>query len=109
MMSKRRAAVWAVVLGLSSSATACVAYVDDSETEEVDSSENALDVRFERPRIRRPNPMDPGRRLLFCLPDPRRSYVSRDPDQCAAIRFFCAEGEAFFDRCGCGCFVGRAP
>ena len=36
--------------------------------------------------------------------DPDRSYVSHDPDQCAAIRFKCADGEvAFFDACGCGC------
>lgn len=33
-----------------------------------------------------------------------RRYVSRDPDQCAALRFVCEEGEtAFFDECGCGC------
>jgi hypothetical protein len=36
--------------------------------------------------------------------DPNRSYVSRDPAQCATIRFLCAPGsEAFFDECGCGC------
>lgn len=36
--------------------------------------------------------------------DADRSYVSHDPDQCAAIRFKCADGEvAFFDECGCGC------
>jgi hypothetical protein len=32
------------------------------------------------------------------------TYVSRSTDQCAAIRFLCAEGtEPFFDDCGCGC------
>lgn len=36
--------------------------------------------------------------------DPTKSYVSRDADQCATIRFICAEGQqAFFDDCGCGC------
>lgn len=33
-----------------------------------------------------------------------RDYVSRDPDRCATIRFFCPEGQVpFFDECGCGC------
>jgi hypothetical protein len=36
--------------------------------------------------------------------DPNRVYVSKDPDQCAAIRFVCDPGQvAFFDECGCGC------
>jgi hypothetical protein len=36
--------------------------------------------------------------------DPTRKYVSQDPEQCAAIRFFCEEGfQPFFDDCGCGC------
>lgn len=36
--------------------------------------------------------------------DANKSYVSRSPDQCAAIDFLCAEGtQAFFDKCGCGC------
>lgn len=114
-MSKRRVAVWAMVLGLSSSTTACVMVVetpDVEETEEEVSVENALDVRLEPPRlrrIRRPNPIDPGWRHLRCLPDLRRKYIAQDPEACAAIRFFCAEGEAFFDRCGCGCFLGAAP
>ncbi len=31
-------------------------------------------------------------------------YVSKDPDQCALLRFACAEGtEAFSNSCGCGC------
>jgi len=35
---------------------------------------------------------------------PDRRYVSRDPEQCAAIRFVCQEGGTpFFDECGCGC------
>lgn len=42
--------------------------------------------------------------------DPNRRYVSRDPDQCAAIRFRCNTGEqAFFDSCGCGCEPASAP
>jgi hypothetical protein len=36
--------------------------------------------------------------------DDGRSYVSHDPNQCAAILFQCGDGEtAFFDECGCGC------
>jgi len=36
--------------------------------------------------------------------DPTRRYVSRDPNECPAILFFCNEGEtAFFNECGCGC------
>ncbi|HZH15244.1 MAG TPA: hypothetical protein VE057_12900 [Archangium sp.] len=36
--------------------------------------------------------------------DPTRRYVSRDPNECPAILFFCNEGEtAFFEECGCGC------
>lgn len=39
---------------------------------------------------------------------PDRDYVSRDPDECATIRFICMSGEAFFDGCGCGCVVPAA-
>ena len=36
--------------------------------------------------------------------NPDRTYVSRDPARCAAIRFICDPGLApFFDDCGCGC------
>jgi hypothetical protein len=36
--------------------------------------------------------------------DPAYRYVSRDPNECPAILFFCNEGEtAFFNECGCGC------
>ncbi|WP_163987984.1 hypothetical protein [Pyxidicoccus caerfyrddinensis] len=36
--------------------------------------------------------------------DPNLSYVSKDPDRCAAIRFVCDAGqEPFFNDCGCGC------
>jgi hypothetical protein len=36
--------------------------------------------------------------------DPKQSYVSRDPAQCAAILFKCPGGTtAFFNDCGCGC------
>jgi hypothetical protein len=37
--------------------------------------------------------------------DPTRSYVAQSKDQCALVKFFCAEGEPFFDDCGCGCTV----
>lgn len=36
--------------------------------------------------------------------DPEKTYVSTDPEQCAAIRFACETGkEPFFNDCGCGC------
>ncbi len=36
--------------------------------------------------------------------EPGLKYVSRDPAQCAAIRFTCKQGyEPFFNECGCGC------
>lgn len=36
--------------------------------------------------------------------DPNLQYVSKDPDQCAVIRFYCEAGqEPFFNDCGCGC------
>src|SRR3989338_2777087 len=36
--------------------------------------------------------------------DPNVHYVSKDPDQCALVRFACVPGtEAFSDLCGCGC------
>ena len=53
--------------------------------------------------------------LSFVSPDPVSGecpdeskagvkYVSKDPDQCALVRFSCAEGtEAFSNSCGCGC------
>ncbi|MBZ4421482.1 hypothetical protein [Myxococcus sp. RHSTA-1-4] len=37
-------------------------------------------------------------------PQRGRQYVSKDPDQCAAIRFYCEAGqEPFFNDRGCGC------
>lgn len=42
--------------------------------------------------------------------DKNRTYVSRDPDRCAAIRFVCEPGqETFFDECGCGCQPAPTP
>ena len=40
-----------------------------------------------------------------CAPDdPNVSYISNDPERCAAIRFACETGkEPFFNDCGCGC------
>lgn len=36
--------------------------------------------------------------------DPDRDYISKDPDRCAAIRFYCeAPKVPFSDDCGCGC------
>jgi hypothetical protein len=41
--------------------------------------------------------------------DPAREYVAKSPEQCAAIRFYCAEGtEMFSDECGCGCTTAVA-
>lgn len=31
------------------------------------------------------------------------TYVAYSPEECAAIRFVCESGEAFFNDCGCGC------
>lgn len=43
--------------------------------------------------------------LLYCSDRHRPSaYVSRDPRDCARIRFVCRQGErSFSDVCGCGC------
>jgi hypothetical protein len=47
-----------------------------------------------------------------CGEDPNRYYVSRDPEQCAVIRFVCPnpndtpppiKPNFFSDSCGCGC------
>lgn len=36
--------------------------------------------------------------------DPNLEYVSKDPNQCAAVTFICEDGyEGFFNECGCGC------
>jgi hypothetical protein len=36
--------------------------------------------------------------------DPNLQYVSKDPNQCAAVTFICEDGfEGFFNDCGCGC------
>jgi hypothetical protein len=102
-MSTRCVAAVVIALGSVFLASACAVSVEESPPED----EN-VDVRVEQisaPRLIRPNPIDPGRRLLRCLPDPRKSYISRDPEACAAIRFFCTEGVPFFDGCGCGCAV----
>ena len=34
---------------------------------------------------------------------PGRKWVLKDPDQCKTVLFSCAEGQPFFDDCGCGC------
>jgi len=36
--------------------------------------------------------------------DPKKNWVSKDPNQCMVIRFVCAEGQSYFaNECGCGC------
>jgi hypothetical protein len=37
--------------------------------------------------------------------DDRYQYVGTSKNECARIRFVCAEGSYFADACGCGCFV----
>lgn len=38
------------------------------------------------------------------------SYISTDPNNCAALRFRCPSGQvAFTNHCGCGCVVEAAP
>lgn len=37
--------------------------------------------------------------------DPSRQYVANSPAECAVVKFYCAEGEPFFDACGCGCTI----
>ena len=104
LMWKRRIGVLALITPVG----ACVADFDEMTVETVDQHDEAMaiDVMYPRWRVRLPNPIDPGWRLLRCLPDPRKTYVAHDPDACAGIRFFCAAGsEPFFDRCGCGCIV----
>ncbi len=33
-----------------------------------------------------------------------RTYINQNPDECAAIKFTCDDGQApFSDACGCGC------
>lgn len=110
-MVKQRAVAMGFVLGWAAFLGACAATVDDSavEVEDVGEGQEALAIesRLHLPvRIRRPNPIDPGGRLLHCLPDPRKEYISRDTEDCARIRFYCDAGVPFFDRCGCGCEVG---
>ncbi len=115
-MSKPRAVAKGFVLGLVAFVGACAATVDDPvvDGEDVDATEEALDIAARLPprlplrlvpRILRMNPIDPGGRLLHCLPDPRKEYLSRDPEDCARIRFYCDPGIPFFDSCGCGCEV----
>jgi hypothetical protein len=85
--------------------SACLATEDESVDEQIEMQADALDGRIPHPRLRLPNPIDPNRRFLRCLPDPRKNYVARDTEVCAGIRFYCAEGIPFFDECGCGCEV----
>lgn len=109
-MAKTRLVAMSMALGVFSLLSACVATVEEPVGEDVEVREDAQDPIIPNPRllIRRPNPIDPGWRTLRCLPDPRKHYISRNPEVCAGIRFVCADG-AFFDRCGCGCIIGVPP
>ncbi|MEZ4241204.1 MAG: hypothetical protein R3F59_34600, partial [Myxococcota bacterium] len=48
---------------------------------------------------------DCGGKCIACdSPDLHRTVMSDNPEQCAAMRFTCGDGEeAWFDDCGCGC------
>lgn len=106
MMAKPHARVLAMFFGVATSAVACGPEVDEPSLEDGDLQETAAEIEFVPRRIRPPNPIDPGWRLLRCLPDPRKTYVAHDPEACAAIRFTCPPNAVpFFDRCGCGCIV----
>jgi len=83
--------------------SACVAAVDEPTDEQIEMQADAVDVRIPHPRLRLPNPIDPNPRFLHCLPDPHKRYIAKDTETCAGIRFYCAEGNPFFDACGCGC------
>jgi len=110
-MAKTRIVAMGMALGVVSLLSACVATVDEPAGEDVAVQEDAQDPILPNPylRIRRPNPFDPGRRILSCLVDPRKHYISRDPEVCAGIRFVCPDAVAFFDLCGCGCEIGVSP
>jgi len=47
--------------------------------------------------------------LVACAPAsldcPEAKYVSRDVEECKLVMFLCAEGEPFYNECGCGCTV----
>ena len=43
-----------------------------------------------------------------CGTAPTKSYILREPAQCAAVMFACKQGsQPFFDACGCGCQAGE--
>ncbi len=72
------------------------------------SSPSAVHPREEGEATPGAGPLDPTTAQKKCDKDPARRYVSRNPEECPAILFFCAEGEtAFFDECGCGCVTAR--
>lgn len=51
---------------------------------------------------------DPGPGAGGGCDKPERKYMAKDPQKCAAIRFFCEAGYvAFHDDCGCGCEPGQ--
>ena len=83
-MIRRVAGIAFVVTGLGFAVTACAPETSVEESEEAESDQDEI------------------RGGKKCG-SPTRTYVSRDPEQCMAVRFFCEEGVAFFDNCGCGC------
>ncbi len=96
--------------------SACVVAVDepliDEEIAQPLSETNSPDG-FTHPRLRWRRPIHLvhlDRRFLRCLPDPYKTYLTRDTEMCSRIRFYCPDGGVpFFDSCGCGCDVRPEP
>jgi hypothetical protein len=101
MSNKRTVAIWLALGAVSMSA--CVA---EPVVENIEVVEAPLEPADRDPRSNRPRPEPPGSRTprtVHCIPEPDKEYVARDPNVCAAIRFYCPVGRPFFDDCGCGC------
>jgi hypothetical protein len=74
---------------------ACV----DDRSDSCDPSQGGADCGGVCVREKKP-------KRLKCQNDPDRVYVGTSAEECATIKFFCAEGVAFADDCGCGCDTG---
>ncbi len=66
-------------------------------------------VQFVFPASLLPSEQRPGAQDCPSADDPGVTFLSTDPNHCAAMRFRCAEGEVpFSNGCGCGCRVSGA-
>jgi hypothetical protein len=101
-MIRTRSIVFGPIVALCLGGFAACVVEDDLEREELlDDDDEDLDAG-ESLTIA-PAPQAAKKPKKKCN-DPSRTYVSHDPDECALLQFFCAEGQApFFDACGCGC------